>query len=134
MSADRLPFELLDDAGLAARREDDGAVEVPAGIRDKGELLATLAERLGAPEWFGRNWDALEDGLRDLSWRDAPTILVHRDLPLDDDEERAVYLDVLRDAVDGWQDTPGTLAVAFPDGLRERLAELLGDAPPADTN
>jgi RNAse (barnase) inhibitor barstar len=40
-----------------------------AGITDKPALLARLAETLEFPEWFGGNWDALEDCLTDLSWR-----------------------------------------------------------------
>jgi hypothetical protein len=35
---------------------------------DKSAVLASFAGALGFPEWVGRNWDALEDALRDLSW------------------------------------------------------------------
>jgi RNAse (barnase) inhibitor barstar len=38
-------------------------------VADKATLLARLAEALAFPEWFGGNWDALEDCLTDLSWR-----------------------------------------------------------------
>lgn len=34
---------------------------------DKLELLDVVADRLGFPHWFGRNWDALNDVLLDLS-------------------------------------------------------------------
>ena len=40
-----------------------------AGVEDKEGLLGRLAQALGFPEWFGGNWDALEDCLCDLSWR-----------------------------------------------------------------
>jgi RNAse (barnase) inhibitor barstar len=33
------------------------------GVRDKGELLDTLAAAFGFPDTFGRNWDALADAL-----------------------------------------------------------------------
>ncbi len=39
------------------------------GAQDKEALLGLLAQSLGFPEWFGGNWDALEDCLCDLSWR-----------------------------------------------------------------
>lgn len=42
-----------------------------AAIREKDELLRALAEALRFPDWFGENWDALEDCLTDLSWGDA---------------------------------------------------------------
>lgn len=34
----------------------------------KAALLDALAESLRFPQWFGGNWDALEDCLCDLSW------------------------------------------------------------------
>ncbi len=40
-----------------------------SGVHGKGALLAALAEAIGAPAWFGNNWDALADALCDLSWR-----------------------------------------------------------------
>lgn len=43
---------------------------------DKDALLDALAEALGFPAWFGRNWDALADCLGDLSWRPAPGYLL----------------------------------------------------------
>jgi hypothetical protein len=41
------------------------------GVRDKQILLERVAAALGFPDWFGGNWDALEDCLTDLSWRKA---------------------------------------------------------------
>lgn len=46
--------------GFEVLRIDGGA------ISDKDELLDTIAEGFGFPDWFGRNWDALEECLRDL--------------------------------------------------------------------
>lgn len=39
-----------------------------AAVGAKGEFLAALAQAIRAPEWFGKNWDALADALGDLSW------------------------------------------------------------------
>ena len=41
------------------------------GVHDKQGLLDAVACALAFPGWFGRNWDALEDCLIDLSWRPA---------------------------------------------------------------
>jgi RNAse (barnase) inhibitor barstar len=54
------------DAGLLARRIDLG------GCRDKQTLLLRIATALDLPSGSGRNWDALMDALRDLSWLPAP--------------------------------------------------------------
>lgn len=42
----------------------------------KAALLQRLAEVLEFPPWFGGNWDALEDCLKDLSWLRAPGWLI----------------------------------------------------------
>jgi hypothetical protein len=42
------------------------------GVHSKSEFLATIAEKIEAPEWFGKNWDALSDALSDLSWKNSP--------------------------------------------------------------
>lgn len=47
-----------------------------AHVHNKGELLAGIAETIGAPEWFGNNWDALGDALGDLSWCPAKGYVV----------------------------------------------------------
>jgi hypothetical protein len=35
---------------------------------DKASILEAIAHGLVFPTWVGRNWDALDDALRDLSW------------------------------------------------------------------
>jgi hypothetical protein len=40
-----------------------------AQVHSKGEFLATMAQVLAAPDWFGHNWDAFADVLGDLSWQ-----------------------------------------------------------------
>ena len=40
-------------------------------VTDKVALLRRIAARLDFPAWFGENWDALEDCLTDLSWRES---------------------------------------------------------------
>ena len=42
-----------------------------AGVAEKGALLDRISSALQFPGWFGRNWDALEDCLSDLSWSKA---------------------------------------------------------------
>ena len=35
---------------------------------DKAAILEAIGRGLAFPAWVGRNWDALDDALRDLSW------------------------------------------------------------------
>lgn len=46
-------------------------------MRTKSQFLGLLGRTLSFPSWFGRNWDALEDCLTDLSWIEAPGLLIH---------------------------------------------------------
>jgi hypothetical protein len=46
------------------------------GVRDKAGFLDAVARSLAFPNWFGRNWDALEDCLTDLSWHEARGFVV----------------------------------------------------------
>ena len=50
------------DAGLAVFRIDIGHA------RNKKTFLAKIADALQFPNWFGGNWDALNDLLTDLEW------------------------------------------------------------------
>ena len=73
----------------------------------KGEFLACLAQAIGAPEWFGHNWDALADALCDLSWHDAPgyVLLLHNggDMLGLSTEEQGTVEEILADVVDYWK-------------------------------
>jgi len=51
----------------AARRAGLEVVRINlAAVRGKRDLLEVLAAALHFPDWFGGNWDALEDSLADL--------------------------------------------------------------------
>jgi hypothetical protein len=52
-------------SGLQVARIDLG------GAAGKDALLDRISAALRFPDWFGRNWDALEDCLADLSWSKA---------------------------------------------------------------
>lgn len=46
------------------------------GVHDKAGLLRAIANGLEFPDWFGGNWDALQDCLTDLSWNKASGYVV----------------------------------------------------------
>ncbi len=52
----------LEALGLSVTTIDASPIEDPPG------LLAGLAAGLAFPEYFGNNWDAVDECLRDLSW------------------------------------------------------------------
>lgn len=46
------------------------------GVLSKEQFLEQIARAMDFPGYFGGNWDALEDCLADLSWREAPGYVI----------------------------------------------------------
>jgi hypothetical protein len=119
---------LFVEAPSAFHDADALLARVPRGTRGKRELLALLARQLVFPAWFGHNWDALSDCLRDFHWlADGQRVVIAHDaLPLTDVEQRRIYLDVLRESASSWH--PGeahSLVAVFPMSARRAIAALL---------
>lgn len=75
-------------------------VDLPAGATREA-ILDAVAAGLAFPEWFGRNWDALEDCLTDLSWRDAAGYVVVLG-GVEPSDDAGVLIDVLSAAATFW--------------------------------
>lgn len=58
------------DAGLLAVRLDIGHAH------DKADFIAHVSRGMKFPDWFGGNWDAFADCLKDLSWLPAAGYVV----------------------------------------------------------
>ena len=125
-------------SGLSGVRRTDASVEDLEGesdvlgwrcivldgseVEDRTAFLAAADEAFALPEWFGMNWDALEECLADLELEGAEGIVVlwtawgtfAEAAPKD----FAVALDVLASAVRGWT----------TDGVRGGVL-LLGEGP-----
>lgn len=86
------------------------------GLADKDELLATLGRALDFPDYYGGNWDALEECLNDLSWRDGPAWLVIRHADAIPGELLAPLLDIFAEAAETWSGE-GRSCALFLSGL-----------------
>lgn len=96
-------------------------IRIPRGIRSKQKLFAVLADKLRFPRYFGWNWDALEELLRDLSWLPpGPITLVHDGLPFSSGgPNRALYEQLLRDVAAHWNRIdPRRLTFTLPEENR----------------
>jgi len=109
------------------RPEGSYVGRVPAGVSGKEQLMRVLEEVLQLPDYFGRNWDALEECLRDLSWLPPGRIsLIHDALPELPPKDLRTYVDVLANAVSDWKPQESyELVVVFPERDRRRVLELL---------
>jgi RNAse (barnase) inhibitor barstar len=94
-------------------------------VEDRTAFLEACDEAFALPEWFGMNWDALEECLADLELEGAEGVVVvwsswgtfAEAAPKD----FAVALDVLGSAVRGWT----------TDGVRGGVL-LVGEGPDLD--
>jgi RNAse (barnase) inhibitor barstar len=94
----------------------ESAVKSPEGFvrrvirgskcRSTAGLFTEVAEALEFPDYFGHNWDALEECLADLEWLPGKGYVLcfsnaESILP-DDEEEFATFLEVMSDAGELW--------------------------------
>lgn len=113
-----IPFHFASDPSTRGE-----GITVPAGISTKAGLFTFLARAIPLPEYFGHNWDALEECLNDLD--SCPRLtLIHHDIPLESHpKEQRTYLEILSAAA---QDST-RLQVIFPENLRFKIAHILSE-------
>ena len=100
---------------------------VPAGLTSTGALLQALYDCLTLPGYFGFNWNALRDCLRDFHWIEQRRIVLrHLDLPPIPTADLRMYLEVLSEAVASWPpDEKHSLQVVFPARRRQDIAAIM---------
>ncbi len=101
---------------LKAGQAADKLIATPEGFikillkgtkcRTDAGLFTEFARSMKFPDYFGHNWDALEECLTDLEWLPAKgyiLLLTDADLVLAEDEEGfQTLVDILRDAGEAW--------------------------------
>jgi RNAse (barnase) inhibitor barstar len=88
----------------------------------KTALLEFLKEALRFPDYFGFNWDALNDCVADVAVGGEKFVLVHHDLPLEGEPaEQRVYLEIMGHAAAKSE----RLDLVFPDAYRVRVGEIV---------
>ncbi|MBX9401109.1 barstar family protein [Lysobacter sp. BMK333-48F3] len=132
------PRELLADPAQAgayfidardARALADAATELEfavarvdfADCTGKDDALTRIARGLRFPDWFGGNWDALDDSVNDLSWWPAPGYLLLIEnagsWQAEYGEDAATLIEILNDAAQDWakQRTPFWALLPLPE-------------------
>ena len=101
--------------------------KVAHGINDEKMLFTVLADILKFPDYFGMNWDALWECIRDLSWLPAGHVnLIHHDMPfIGDKEKMSLYLSLLNDAVKLWETGGSNLIYLYPLTEKDNVDNLI---------
>ncbi len=116
--------EAAEAAGLAVIRIDIGHAH------DKKDFLNDVSKAMKFPDWFGGNWDALADCLKDLSWLQAKGWVVilekskhfcagHR-------HEFEEAMDVMAEAAADWRGRgkPFWTLISGPEGWKSGWPEM----------
>lgn len=87
---------------VEALQRDGADVRVVRPAQDKAAVLEAFATALELPEWFGHNWDALLDALREAEGRQGRRLEIvwQPTSALRDDGTYATVLDILEQVAD----------------------------------
>lgn len=98
---------------LDGAQHDVAAVALAPG---KTAILRAIARALAFPGWFGENWDALEDCLSDLSWREGSAhVILFSGAASVEAEQRGVLLEILTGCANGWRERGRPFFAIFVD-------------------
>lgn len=77
-------------------------------IRTKEQLLTTMREALSFPDYFGMNWDSLDEILKDLSWLEGVESIQivfensSQILSSATENDRLVFKDIVNSTIEYW--------------------------------
>ncbi len=107
--------------------ENSFVVDIQQQISNQNELYDMYKRTVTFPDYFGDNWDAFFDVLKDLSWVPQENIIIrHFFLPVLPENELRVYLEILADSVEFWTKFDRhKMVVYFSIEVEEKIKELM---------
>ena len=90
-------------------------------------LFDELSEKLNFPNYFGHNWNAVNDCLNDLMWLDEKEIVIVHDSSINlSEEDFDIYVDILHGTILSWlSDSEHTLKAVFRTDYSERIERFI---------
>jgi len=101
--------------------------KIDSNIKTKESLFENLYSKMQFPNYFGFNWDALFDCLRDFHWiEEKKIVLIHTEVPQINETDLKTYLNILHEAIQDWkEDDTHVLEVVFPKADESKLKSLM---------
>lgn len=101
-------------------------VELPlSAVSSKKQFMAVCAKQMKLPSYFGGNWDALADCVRDFNWLAAEGYVLHltgsEKFAKASPDDYQTALDVFTEAADYWK-RKDAVFVVLVDGARDLAA------------
>lgn len=121
-----IPFKFIN--GLAEyNTKEVFFARLDPSIKSIEYFFNSLSCVLWFPGYFGSNWNAVYDCLRDFSWiPNRKIVLTHDVLPKISWEDLKIYLEVLKESVESWkEDDDHEFEVVFQKKDREKIESLL---------
>jgi hypothetical protein len=86
-------------------------------INGKLELLQDMQLKLKFPWYFGHNWDAAEECLRDFSWiNEKDIVIIYEKMPCLAPEDMKIFLEVMKYVAEFWHERDEhNLTIILPD-------------------
>jgi RNAse (barnase) inhibitor barstar len=96
-------------------------------VENENDLFSKLSNVLKFPDYFGDNWNALYDCLRDFNWIEKEGIaLIHTEMPNLSEEGLKTYVEILFDTVQDWkEDEEHYFKVIFPEETEQTIKKLI---------
>ena len=84
--------------------------------KNEEDLFNQLKSKLNFPYYFGNNWNALNDLLKDFHWiKEKNIVIVHDTIPALNDLSFQIYIQILLDAAQDWRENADhSLEIIFP--------------------
>lgn len=119
-------FEYLNQTELYKKLEDEFIINLEQ-INDKKDLFIQLQTLLHFPDYFGHNWDALNDCLKDFHWiEEKGIVIIHNKLPYINFDELCIYIELLYDVINDWkEDEQHYVKVIFPSSSKILIEQIL---------